>query len=41
MSGHTGDESAHQGLVANGAAFLPKPFSLASLTEKVQAVLDE
>ena len=40
MSGYTGDEMTHEGLVADGAAFLPKPFSLASLTEKVRAVLD-
>lgn len=40
MSGYTGDVLAPYGVLAEGVAFLPKPFSLAALTGKVRETLD-
>jgi hypothetical protein len=40
MSAYTGDEIARRGPRIEGIALPPKPLSLASLTEKVHAVLD-
>ncbi|MBN1661519.1 MAG: GAF domain-containing protein, partial [Anaerolineae bacterium] len=40
MSGYTGDAIAHHGVLAETAAFLPKPFTLDDLLGKVRQVLD-
>jgi DNA-binding response OmpR family regulator len=40
MSGHGEDEIAGYGVVASGGMFLPKPFTVAALTERVRRVLD-
>lgn len=40
MSGYTEDVIVRQGIESATADFLPKPFSLASLTNKVREVLD-
>jgi len=41
MSGHTDDEIDRQGVRTEEIAFLPKPFSLDELTEKVRETLDQ
>jgi CheY-like chemotaxis protein len=41
MSGYTANVIAHRGILAEGVHFLQKPFSLKSLAEKVQEVLDQ
>ena len=41
MSGYTANVIAHRGILAEGVRFLQKPFSLKSLAEKVQEVLDQ
>jgi YesN/AraC family two-component response regulator len=40
MSGYTANVIAHQGILAEGVAFIQKPFSLADLTEKLREVLE-
>ena len=40
MSGHPDDALVQQGVSREGAAFLPKPFSLGALAKKVRDVLD-
>lgn len=40
MSGYTADIIAHHGVLDEGAHFIQKPFSLASMTDKVRLVLD-
>jgi len=40
ISGYTGEGLAGEGALPEGAAFLQKPFSLASLLDKVRSVLD-
>ncbi|HWR96806.1 MAG TPA: response regulator [Candidatus Methanoperedens sp.] len=40
MSGYTADIIAHRGVIDEGVEFIQKPFSVASLAEKVRAVLD-
>jgi CheY-like chemotaxis protein len=40
MSGYSDDVIAHHGILEEGIAFLPKPFSVETLTQKVRAVLD-
>ncbi len=40
MSGYTEDVIAHRGILERGVSFLPKPFTVRSLAEKVRAVLD-
>jgi DNA-binding response OmpR family regulator len=40
MSGHHEDDIAGYGVVASGGMFLPKPFTVAALTERVRKVLD-
>jgi two-component system cell cycle sensor histidine kinase/response regulator CckA len=39
MSGYTGEAIMESGVVEEGVNFLPKPFSVKTLTEKVRAVL--
>ena len=39
MSGYTGDTIARDGVIEADVAFLQKPFSLASLSEKIKAAL--
>jgi len=41
MSGYTTDVVGRQGVLEEGVAFLPKPFSLNALSEKVREVLDQ
>jgi DNA-binding response OmpR family regulator len=41
MSGYTANVIAHHGIMEEDIAFLPKPFSATSLTEKVRVLLDE
>jgi PAS domain S-box-containing protein len=41
MSGYTADVIAHRGVLKAGVSFIAKPFSLATLAEKVRAVLDK
>ena len=40
MSGYSDDVIEHHGVLQEGAGFLPKPFTLEALTQKVRAVLD-
>ncbi len=40
MSGYTDGAIAHHGVLEPGVAYLPKPFTIDSLTGKVRAVLD-
>jgi DNA-binding NtrC family response regulator len=40
MSGYTDGSIAHHGVLEPGVAYLPKPFTIDSLTGKVRAVLD-
>jgi two-component system cell cycle sensor histidine kinase/response regulator CckA len=40
MSGHDEDDVAGYGVVASGGIFLPKPFTVAALTERVRKVID-
>jgi PAS domain S-box-containing protein len=40
MSGYTEDVIAHRGILEEGVSFLPKPFTIRSLAEKVRSVLD-
>lgn len=40
MSGYTADVIAHHGILDRGVHFLPKPFSLRELADKVREVLD-
>jgi two-component system cell cycle sensor histidine kinase/response regulator CckA len=40
MSGYTEDVIAHRGILDKGVAFVPKPFSVRQLADKVRAVLD-
>ena len=40
MSGYTEDVIAHRGILDKGVSFLPKPFTVRSLAEKVRSVLD-
>jgi hypothetical protein len=39
MSGYAGDKLGRRGLLEDGLAFLPKPFTPAALVHKVGAVL--
>ena len=41
MSGYTGDDVVHRGLLDPGAPFQQKPFTPAALATKVRAMLDE
>ena len=41
MSGHSEDDVAGYGVLASGGMFLPKPFTVAALTERVREVLDK
>ncbi len=41
MSGYTTDSTVHHGLLADGVAFLQKPFTPAGLAAKVREVLDQ
>jgi CheY-like chemotaxis protein len=41
MSGYSENVIAEHGILDEGIAFLPKPFSLEVLTQKIRAVLDE
>jgi hypothetical protein len=41
MSGYTDDVITHHGVLEPGTAFLPKPFTVEDLTEKIRAVLDD
>jgi two-component system, cell cycle sensor histidine kinase and response regulator CckA len=41
MSGYTADVIAHRGVLDSGMQFIQKPFSLATLTNKVREVLDD
>jgi len=40
MSGYTADAIAHRGVLDEGVHFLPKPFSVKAMAEKVGEVLD-
>jgi len=40
MSGYAGDAAFRHGLLEEGVAFLPKPFTAETLAQKVRAVLD-
>ena len=40
MSGYADEVSVHNGLAEEGVAFLPKPLTVESLTQKVRTVLD-
>jgi PAS domain S-box-containing protein len=40
MSGYTGNAIAHRGILESNVHFLPKPFSINSLAQKVREVLD-
>jgi len=40
MSGYPADIIAHRGVIEEGIDFIPKPFTMLSLVEKVRAVLD-
>lgn len=41
VSGHSEEQAVHSGLVAPGARFLPKPFTVDELVKHVRSVLDE
>jgi CheY-like chemotaxis protein len=41
MSGYTGDDVVHRGLLDPGAPFQQKPFTPAGLSAKVRAMLDQ
>ena len=40
MSGYTDHAIVHNGVLQEGTAFIHKPFSPASLTEKIREVLE-
>jgi len=40
-SGYTGDAIAHQGVLEPDVAFLPKPYTPATMTRMVRALLDD
>ena len=41
MSGYTDNIILHHGVLENGIAFIPKPFSVAALTSQIRKVLDK
>jgi PAS domain S-box-containing protein len=41
MSGYTANVIAHQGVLDDGVAFIPKPFSMADMTVKIREILDK
>ena len=41
MSGYTANVIAHQGVLDEGVAFIPKPFSMEDLAKKLREVLDK
>jgi len=40
-SGYTDDALSHQGVLDQGVAFLPKPYTPATLTRAVRELLDQ
>ena len=40
MSGYTANAIAHQGVLEEGVHFIPKPFSIKDIADKVRNVLD-
>lgn len=40
MSGYTGEIIAHHGILESGTHFIPKPFTLQELTQKIREALD-
>jgi DNA-binding NtrC family response regulator len=41
MSGYTADVITNRGIIDEGINFIPKPFSLQALTQKIREVLEE
>jgi hypothetical protein len=41
MSGYADEVIGHSGLAEEGVAFLPKPLTVESLTQKVRTLLDQ